>query len=46
MLSIEKCREILEDNATNMSDEQITELRDSLYVLGETALDDYFETLK
>ncbi len=46
MLSIEKCREILGDKAIDMSDEQIIELRDSLYNLGEMALDQYFEDLK
>ncbi len=43
MLSIEKCREILGKEAVDMSDERIMELRDSLYVLGKMALDQYFE---
>lgn len=46
MFTIEKCREVLGYTAIDMSDEQITELRDSLYVLGEMALDQYFEDLK
>jgi hypothetical protein len=46
MLSIEKCREILKKEEIDMSDEKIKELRDSLYVLGEMALDQYFEDLK
>jgi len=43
MLPIEKCREILGDTAIGMSDEQIIEVRNSLYELGEMALDQYFE---
>jgi hypothetical protein len=46
MLSIEKCREILKKEAIDMPDEKIKELRDSLYALGEMALDQYFEDLK
>lgn len=46
MIPIEKCKEILGDNAIDLSDEQIIELRDSLYVLGEMALEQYFEDYK
>lgn len=46
MLSIEKCRELLGDTAIDMPDEKITEIRDSLYTLGEISLDQYFEDLK
>lgn len=46
MLSIEKCREILKKEALDMPDEKIIELRNSLYELGEMALEQYFEDIK
>ncbi len=39
MLSIEKCKEYLGE--TDLSDEQIEDLRDNLYVMVENILDNY-----
>lgn len=44
MISIEKCRELLEDET--LTDQQVTDSRDSLYRIAELSLDDYFERLK
>ncbi len=41
MLSIQRCREHLGE--TDLSDKQIEEFRDNLYVLCETIIDDYIE---
>ncbi len=46
MLTIKKCREHLGDVANEMSDEQVIELRDVMYELGEFALECYFEEKK
>ncbi len=44
MLSLEKCRELLEDEGGDKySDERIAEIRASLYGLIEMVLDDYIE---
>jgi hypothetical protein len=43
MISIEKCREHLGDVATQMSDEQVIEFRDTLYVICEQLLDKYID---
>jgi len=43
MLNIEECRKVLGDTANNMTDEEIKEVRDSLYVMAELALDTYIE---
>lgn len=40
-LTVEECREYLGD--TDMTDEQIEDLRDALCVLIDNALDRYFE---
>lgn len=42
MLSIEKCRTLIPDSET-YSDEQIEEIRASVYELAGIALDDYME---
>ena len=41
MISIEKCREILEDK--NLTDEEVTTIREQLYKLAEVSIDSYFE---
>ncbi len=41
MLDLRECKEILGDN--ELTDEQVLQLRDSLYALTETVLDNYFE---
>lgn len=43
MLTIEKCREELGEVAKDMTDEQVKEVRDSLYAMAELALDTYIE---
>lgn len=43
MLSIKKCREILGDEAINMADEELTELREQLYNMVELIWDDWIE---
>lgn len=45
MLSVEECRKLL-DNEKDLTDEQVTEIRNSLYELAELALDCYFEKKK
>ncbi len=42
LLSIERCRELLGDDASTLSDHQIGGLRDALYALGNTVLDNLF----
>jgi len=39
MLSVNECREYLGES--NLSNEQIKQLRDTLYVLAENLIDDY-----
>lgn len=46
MLSIEECRKELGDTAKSMADEQVKEVRDSLYGMAELALDVYIERCK
>jgi len=41
MLSIEKCREILGDEAVNIQDEELIELRRQLYNMVELIFDDW-----
>lgn len=41
MLSVEECREFIGDSS-DLSDEQIVELRDALYEFGDIVLDMYF----
>jgi len=43
MLSIKECREELGELAEGMSDERTAELRDTLYVIVESILDDYID---
>lgn len=45
MLSIEQCRELIPDSA-NYSDEQILEIRDSLYETAQLAFDVHLEEKK
>ena len=40
MISIEKCREILGDNMTDL---EVERLRESLYAMVDSILDNYFE---
>ena len=42
MLSLEECRKILGVSAAEMTDEQLIEVRDSLYSLCESVLDKHF----
>ena len=44
MLSIEECRRILGQPA--MSDEQVTEIRDSLYAFAHALVDDHVRKLR
>lgn len=41
MLSIKECRELILDGQ-DYSDQEIGDIREDLYTLGELALDDYF----
>ena len=41
-LSVEKCREVLGDDVASLSDIQIEDVRDALYMLGENILDNLF----
>lgn len=41
MLSLEECRKHLSKNGQEISDEELTKLRDQLYGLTELVLDDY-----
>ncbi len=43
-ISIDKCREILGEKAEFLSDAQIEGARDALYVLGESVLDNIFDS--
>ncbi len=43
-LSIEQCKKLLGEDGKLMSDKQIEELRDALYVLGDTVLDNLFSS--
>jgi hypothetical protein len=45
-MSVEECRKHLGDKGNQMSDEEVVEIRDSLYGLAELALDCYFEEKK
>jgi len=45
MLSIEDCQKLIECDE-EYSDEQIEEIRKTLYALGELALESYFEKKK
>lgn len=38
MLSLSRCREVLAGESARLSDEQVTQLRDQLYALAETAV--------
>lgn len=42
MLSIEDCRKLIE-NDSELTDEQIVEIRDAMYNLADLALDAYFQ---
>jgi hypothetical protein len=39
MLSISECRKLIGETAKDLSDEQVTEIRDALYELASIALD-------
>ncbi len=41
-LSIERCRELLGEDGKTLSDQQIEELRDDLYILVDSTLDNLF----
>jgi len=43
MILIEECREVLGEQAVGMSDERVAELRDTLYFIVESILDDYLD---
>lgn len=45
MLSIEKCRELL-DEGEKYSDREIEEIRASLYEMAGLSLEDYFDRIK
>jgi len=42
MFSIEKCRKI-ESSLNELTDDEVVDIRDSLYELAQLALEDYFE---
>ena len=42
-ISIERCRELLGKDAQGMSDLQVENFRDAVYVVVDNVLDDYFE---
>lgn len=44
MLAIAECKKHLGE--TNLTDEQVEEFRDALYVLIEQVIDDYIETCR
>ncbi len=44
MLSVEKCRELLNDET--LTDEEVLKIRESLYGMAELILDFYFEDNK
>lgn len=41
MISLEKCKELLEDNAQKYTDEEIEQIRDDLYQLVELAFESW-----
>ena len=43
-ISIEKCREILGEDGTLMSDQQLECFRDALYTVVDNVLDNFLET--
>jgi len=43
MISIEKCRKLLETDEDKFTDEEIINIRRKLYELGEFALEQYFK---
>ena len=40
-ISVERCRELLGEDSKLLSDKQIEEARDALYMLGDNILDNY-----
>jgi len=46
MLSVERCREILGDKAAGMTDAQMEQARDQLYVLARIVIDMYHDEEK
>lgn len=42
MLSVEECREI-DPKLNDLTDEQVREIRDALYDLGQLAIEDWLE---
>ena len=42
LLTVEECREVLGESAKDLTDQQISDLRDSLYGLCETVLNDHY----
>lgn len=43
MLSIERCRELLAPAGNDLANEQVEQLRDSLYELANLSIDSYLE---
>jgi len=43
MLSIEECREELGELATGKTDTEVAHIRDTLYAIVETIIDDYLD---
>lgn len=43
-ISIEECRKALGQDGNSMSDKQIEDIRDALYVLGDSVLDNIFNS--
>lgn len=43
-ISVERCRELLGEDCKLLSDKQIEEIRDALYVVGEIVLDNHFNS--
>lgn len=46
MLFLEECREHLPETEQNISDKDLTRLRDQIHGLAELALEDYFKILR
>lgn len=46
MLSLEKCRELLNKKGKNYTDEQILEIRDFCYKLAEIEYEEYLNKIK
>jgi len=46
MISIEKCRKLLETDNEKFTDDEIVKIREQLYKLAELSLDSYFEEIK